>query len=285
MLLPALLLVFISVVLLIYALAPVFIKILGKPLQKIKAFQPKEPEKKPLFARNEKNNKKKIPLILIAPLITGAAGFIIFQNTGGAFVGGFFGLFLPSLMANMKDKARKKKFHSQLVDALMVLSSSLKAGLSLLQALEILVEEMPAPMAEEFGLIVKENKMGIKIEDSFEKLNKRMPSDDLNLITTAILIARDTGGNLTVIFENLASTIREKNKISEQIKTLTTQGRWQGVIMSILPIAFAFFIFKANPDYLKIMLSSQLGRVLLIYSVISECIGMFIITKLTKVEV
>jgi tight adherence protein B len=188
-------------------------------------------------------------------------------------------------VAKLKDKARKAKFHSQLVDGLMVLSSSLKAGLSFLQALEVLVEEMPQPISEEFGLIIKENKMGIRLEESFEKLNKRMPSEDLNLITTAILIARDTGGNLTVIFENLANSIREKTKISDQVKTLTTQGKWQGVIMSFLPIGFAAFIFKTNPEYLQLMLSSQLGRFLLIYAVISELVGMFLIQKLTKVEI
>lgn len=282
MLLFILILIFIVVTLLIYALIPVLVKIIAKPLQKIR---PKEAGQKSLFKSNKANNKKLIPLIIISPLITAAAGFITFQSPAGAIVGGFFGFFLPSLLASMKEKARKKKFHSQLVDGLMVLSSSLKAGISFLQSIEVLVDEMPAPISEEFEMVIKQNKMGIKIEDSFEQLNKRMPSEDLNLITTAILIARDTGGNLTVIFENLANTIRAKSKIADQIKTLTTQGRWQGIIMSFLPIGFAAFIFKANPEYIEIMLSSQVGRALLIYAVISQIIGIFLINKLTKVEV
>jgi tight adherence protein B len=105
------------------------------------------------------------------------------------------------------------------------------------------------------------------------------------MIITAILIARETGGNLTIIFENLANSIRAKIKIAEQVKTLTTQGKWQGIIMSFLPIAFAAFIFKANPEYMKVMVSSQIGRALLIYAVISQLIGIFLINKLTKVEV
>ncbi len=268
MLILLLILVFSSVALLIYALTSAMPKILSKPLQK-----------------TGDGKLKKPPLIILSPLITAITGLILFQNIVGAIVGCFLGFILPSILAKFKEKARVAKFHSQLVDGLMVLATSLKAGLSFLQALEVLVEEMPQPISEEFGLIMKENKMGIRLEESFEKLNKRLPSEDLNLITTAILIARDTGGNLTIIFENLANSIREKTKISEQVKTLTTQGRWQGVIMSFLPIGFAAFIFKTNPEYLQLMLSSQLGRFLLIYAVISELIGMFLISKLTQVEI
>ncbi|MBU1928652.1 MAG: type II secretion system F family protein [Candidatus Omnitrophica bacterium] len=285
MLILLLIVVFCSAALLIYALTSAMPKVLSKPLQNKGDGRLNQPEKKAIFSFFGKNGKKQPPLIILSPLITAIIGFILFQNVIGAIAGGVLGLLLPSISVKLKDKARKAKFHSQLVDGLMVLSSSLKAGLSFFQALEVLVEEMPQPISDEFGLIIKENKMGIRFEESFEKLNKRMPSEDLNLITTAILIARDTGGNLTVIFENLANSIREKTKISEQVKTLTTQGRWQGAIMSFLPIGFAAFIFKANPEYLQLMLSSQLGRILLIYAVISELIGMFLISKLTQVEV
>ncbi|MBL7081303.1 MAG: type II secretion system F family protein [Candidatus Omnitrophica bacterium] len=211
--------------------------------------------------------------------------FFLTKNFLFALVGGFFGLSLPFLVIKRMEKARCKKFSQQLVDALGLLSGSLKAGLSLLQAFEVLVEEMPPPLSEEFGLIVKENKIGKALEESFEDLNQKMNSDDLNLMTTAILVARETGGNLTDVFSNLATTIRQKRRIVEQVKTLTTQARLQGIIMTALPILFAIFVYSQNPHFFDIMLNSDLGRMLLIWCVISEAIGAFMLNRLSRIEI
>lgn len=233
----------------------------------------------------EPKPKKLILFQFLGPLALGLAGFILFQNMIIAIISGIVGFGLPSFLIKNLEKKRKAQFHSQLVDALNILSSSLKAGLSLFQAIEALVEEMPAPLSQEFGLILKQNKMGIPLEKSFEGLRKRMPSNEIDLIIAAILIARETGGNLTHVLENLAYSVREKKKIADQIKTLTTQGRWQGVIMSILPVVFAIFVYRINPSFADIMLSSQVGRILLGYALISEIIGVILIHKFCKVEV
>ena len=180
---------------------------------------------------------------------------------------------------------RRLKFQGQLVDALMILSSALKAGMSLNQSFEILVEEMPVPMSEEFSLVVRENSMGVPLDECLDHLRKRMPLDDLGLITAAVSVARETGGNLTEIFSQLVITIRDKIKLERKVRALTVQGWLQGVIMSILPVAFALFVKTINPETFNIMLNNRLGQTMLVYAVCSEIIGVFLIKKLSKVEV
>ena len=127
--------------------------------------------------------------------------------------------------------------------------------------------------------------MGISLDESLERLNRRMRSEELNLIVTAISVARETGGSLPQTFGQLTSTLREKNKLLGKVKTLTVQGRLQGVIMSLLPIGFTILVFSLNPGFFNIMLKNELGRMLLGYALISQIVGMFLIRKFSKVEV
>jgi tight adherence protein B len=157
--------------------------------------------------------------------------------------------------------------------------------MSLNQSIEILVEEIPAPLAEEFSLVLRENHMGVPLEECFQHLRERVPLDDLALIVSAIGVARETGGDLTDIFSQLVYTIREKNKIERKVKTLTVQGRLQGIIMGLLPIAFAIFIKYVNPDSFDILLHNKTGQMLLCYAICSEIIGVVLIRKLSRVEV
>jgi len=234
--------------------------------------------------------KKLVLLNIISPIALTLifAGFIGI-NFGSYILGGLIGLTLgiliPSIMIKRMIIMRRKKFNSQISDGLMILSSCLKGGLSLLQAIEALVEELPAPISQEFGIILRENKMGMPLEESFDRLNKRMPSEELNLLTTAILVARETGGDITQLFSTLINSIRAKIKISDNVKTLSMQGKIQGVVMSLLPIAFTIMVYSFNPQYFDIMLSNSLGRILLIYALISEIVGVFLIRVFSKVNV
>ncbi len=231
-------------------------------------------------------NRKKMLLIYIAiPLIGAVAGWVIFENIAFSFLGAVAGFIIPSIVIKQLRSAHNHRFCEQMVDTLMVLSSSLKAGLSLLQAIEVLVEEMPAPSSQEFSLLLKEVKMGISLEKALERLKQRIPSEDLQLLITAIVVSKETGGNLTELLDRLAGTIRQKKKITSQISNLTATGRWQGIIMSILPVGFSAVVFKTNPQMMETMLSSSLGRCLLIYAVVSELIGIVLIRAVSRVEV
>ena len=232
-----------------------------------------------------KERQRLLKIFTITPLSLGLSGFLVLQNFIGLIAGVALGLVLPTIIIKNMSSRRRNKFRGQLVDALMILSGSLKAGMSLNQALEVLVEEMPAPISDEFSLVIKENKMGISMEDCLAHLKQRIPVDDLELITVAIGIVRETGGDLTEVFDNLVFTIREKQKLTNRVRALTVQGRLQGYIMMLLPIAFTVFIYFINPNNFKILLEDKLGQTLLTWAVISEFIGIILIKKLSKVEV
>lgn len=233
----------------------------------------------------EIKREKLLSIFTLGSLILGLAGFILFRNLLAVLGGMVLGFALPSIIVKNLENKRKQKFRNQLPDALLLLSSSLKSGLSFLQAIEVVVEEMPAPISQEFSVFLNENKMGVSFEDALERLNKRMYSEELNLMVTSTLVGRETGGDLSRIFERLVETIRQKNKIARQVETLTLQARWQGMIMMVLPIVFAFGISRMNPRFFDIMLHSEIGRFLLIYALISQVVGMFLIRRLSKVEV
>lgn len=279
-LLVVLLFAFFSVGLISFTLAPFLAKTYHK-------FHQKRTEKttRKLEELYVEVRKKKLFVFQAAlPLIFGGIGFIIFQNTAAAVALAVFGFVAPSAAIKILEKKRREKFKTQLPDVLGILSSSLKAGLSLSQAIEVVVEEMPAPASQEFAMVMKETKVGLSLEQSFEKLYRRIQMEELNMLAIATLIAKETGGNLAIIFDTLVNTLREKRRVTEQIKTLTLQGRWQGIIMSALPVIFAVFVFKTNPTYLEFMLNSELGRGLLIYAVISEVIGVVMIQRISKME-
>lgn len=228
--------------------------------------------------------KRLVRLFTITPLSLGLLGFIILRNPLGLVIGVTLGLISPPIIIKKMSINRRHKFESQLVDALMLLVASLKAGMSLNQAFEVLVEEMPAPISHEFALVVRENKMGADLGDCLTHLKQRMPLEDLELISTAIGIVRDTGGDLTEVLEKLVFTIREKKKLSDRVRALTVQGRLQGYIMMVLPVAFSIFIYFVNPQNFQIMLQDKLGQTLLTWAIISEGIGIILIKKFSKVE-
>jgi len=233
--------------------------------------------------------KKLVFYNILSPTISGIVFGILGIRFGsvliGALIGITIGFLIPSMIVKRAKISRAEKFKVQISDGLMILSSCLKGGLSLLQAIEALVEELPPPINQEFGLILRENKMGMSLEESFEKLNKRLPSEELNLLTTAILVARETGGDITQLFGTLINTIRAKLKVYDNVKTLSLQGKIQGVVMSILPIFFTISVYSFNKNYFDIMLSHHIGRMLLIYAIVSEIVGVCLIKVFSKVEI
>ena len=222
----------------------------------------------------------------ITPL---AAGALTILCSGGNLVLGMIatavGLILPELVLRQLGALRKRKFQGQLVDALFMLSSSLKAGLSLAQAFEVLEAEMNPPASQEFGLVVKAHKVGRTFEEALQHLNVRMACEELNLMITAILVARETGGDVTHIINQLVTTIREKKKLKDKVKTLTLQGRFQAYIMSALPIFFGMWVKASQPGYFDILLNDPAGRTALATACGLWVAGMILLIKLSKVKV
>ncbi|MBM3250502.1 MAG: hypothetical protein FJZ09_06680 [Candidatus Omnitrophica bacterium] len=229
--------------------------------------------------------KKIILLDTLSPLVTGLLGYILTQNLAIALGAGGIGLIIPMMVLSNLEKQRRKKFGLQLVDALMILSSSLKAGLSLSQSFEVIVEEMPPPISQEFNLLVRQIKMGVSLDEAMSNLKKRMRCDDLDITVSAMTVAKETGGDLTITFTQIANTIQERNKLISRVNALCVQGKLQGAIMSLIPIGFAAFVYQTNPGFFDAFLNDSLGRFLLGYAVVSEILGVFFIKKFSKIEI
>lgn len=232
----------------------------------------------------DKSPKLIARLYLILPpigLITG----LIFNSVLFAVLGVFGGLFIPNLILRMRQAQRRMKFNNQILDAIMILSSSLKGGLSLIQALEVVVEEMPLPMNQEIGLVVRGNKMGVSLEDSLRRLDKRINMEELSLVINSIMVARETGGDLTKVLARLSTTIRDNRKLKDSIRTLTLQGRLQGIIMSALPFLFIWWVITFNKQHFDIMLQTDTGRMLLFIAGFLQVIGMILIKKFSEIRI
>lgn len=220
----------------------------------------------------------------IGPIVLGAGAWVFTQNVLIALVGGVVGVVVPDMYVRQMREMRRQKFQSQLVDSLFILSSSLRAGLSLPQAIEQLATEMSPPASDEFGLVVKAHRLGRSMEHALEGLNERMKLDDLKLITTAIVLARETGGDVTQVIAQLITTIRERKKLFDKVNTLTVQGRFQAYIMSLLPIFFALFVRSFNPGYFDQMMNEDVGRSLLVLAIGLWLVGVFLLRILSRVE-
>ncbi len=233
----------------------------------------------------DKTPQQIVRLYFILPPLLALAGFLLLESAIFALAGALLGLAIPNLTLKIRDIQRRKKFHQQILDMIMIVSSSLKGGLSLLQALEVVMEEMPAPMNQEVGLLVRENRMGVSLEESLKNFKKRMASDELNLVVNSILVARETGGDLTKVLGRLSTTVRDNRKLKDSIRTLTMQGRLQGIIMSMLPFLFIFWVVSFNRHHFDIMLETQTGRFLLILAAVLQVVGMILIRRFSTIKI
>lgn len=216
-------------------------------------------------------------LILMALLSGGKLLFIL--------SGIIIGYFIPQIFLRIKIDKRAKAFNDQLGDSLVLVANSLRTGYSFLQSVEMVSREMLPPISEEFGRVLKEMNLGVGTEEAMNNLAKRVNSDDLDLVVTAVLIQRQVGGNLAEVLDNIANTIRERVKIKGQIKTLTAQGRISGMIISFLPVGVGSMIYFMNPDYISLLFTHSLGRAMLVGGVVSQCIGILLIRKIVNIDV
>jgi tight adherence protein B len=162
---------------------------------------------------------------------------------------------------------------------------SLRAGYSFPQALKTVSEECESPVREEVILLLKEMSYGVTVEEALNNLNKRMPSNDLEIMIQAILIQRLVGGNLSTVLEIIVKTIRERNTLERQVQTLTSQGRLSGRVIGLLPVVIGLMIYLINPEYMVSFFTNIIGKILIAIGVMFGAIGFILINKLTKIEV
>jgi tight adherence protein B len=217
-----------------------------------------------------------------------AVGLLVglaFGSVAWGIIVGLFGFTAPTIAIKMLKKHRDQKFRVQLVDALMNVSNSLRAGFSLHQAFEMVQREMGNPISQEFRLLNQELRFGVSMQDALNHLLERMPSEDLDLVATAIIISRDVGGNLTEVFENIAATIRSRHRLYGKIKALTAQGKWQAGLICSLPPLLGLAINYVNPEMMRYVYTEPEGWVLIAVIVILQVMGVFTILKIVDIDV
>ncbi len=190
----------------------------------------------------------------------------------------------PNFIIASRKKKKIKAFDEQLNEGLGMISNALKAGYSFLQALAVAAEETQNPFSKEFKGLIKELSLGIPMEDGLNNLIDRVPSEDLKLIINAILIQKDVGGNLSEVLENISETIRERQQIKNEVNSLTAQGKLSGMIIMVMPFVLGIIIYLFDNDYILTLFQTLIGRVLLVFALISQLIGWIFIQKIIKIE-
>ena len=221
-------------------------------------------------------------------------GFLLFGGfdgtslLAGVVLGGILaalGWNIPRTVLAVMRKRRLQRFNLQLVDSLVNMSNALKAGFSIQQAIELVVREGQSPISQEFGMFLHQTRVGVRLEEAFDGMQKRVGSDDLALMVGALETARQTGGNLTEVFEKIAHTIRERMRIEMRIRTLTAQGRLQGIIVGAMPVLLGLALFFLDKDMMLAFIRSGFGITLLLVVALLEVIGALVIRKIIHIDV
>ena len=190
-----------------------------------------------------------------------------------------------SPLARYLDAKRRAKFNMQLPEALATMSNALRAGFSISQAFDSVVDQGEAPMSEEFAILQRQLKVGMSFDTALESLSQRVGSDDLTLVTTAILISRKTGGNVTEIFDKISETIRGRMRIERKVKSLTAQGRLQGIIVSLMPIFLGIVMTILRPGLMLPFLTSVTGLLCVFGMTVLVVLGWLMIRRIIKIDV
>jgi tight adherence protein B len=230
-----------------------------------------------------------VALRIFMGLIFASIAMLIFGTQGihGLFVLGIgaVGYKLPLFKMKMAQGGRLKKINEQLLEALTMLSSSLRAGFGLMQGMDILAREMAHPMSTEMRRFISDINVGSSTEDALQNLSKRCGSADVDIVITAMIIQQTTGGNLAEILDNVNETMRERVRIRGEIKTLITQQAMSGWVIGLLPPVVAFFIFLVNPLYMEPLYKEAIGWAMLAGACFMEFVGVMIIKKIITIEV
>ena len=231
-------------------------------------------------------------LIFISTVVVGAIGFFIQPIWISAVIGGIVGFFLPRFYVKRQKTQRLYKFNDQLSDMLNLMVNGLRAGYSTMQAMEAVSRELPAPISDEFRRLVQEMQIGIPQEKALDNMLRRIPSDDLDFVITAINVQREVGGNLSEILDTISFTIRERVRIKGEIRVLTASVRTSGTVLSLIPVFLSLALWFVSPEYIGSFFTESPGipqplcgiaSVVVIVGMIG--LGYFIMMKIADIEV
>jgi tight adherence protein B len=192
---------------------------------------------------------------------------------------------LPLLWLIMRRRRRLRKFGKQLPDALELVARALRAGHSLAAGFNLVSSEMAAPISVEFQRVYEEQNLGIAMDDALNNLTNRVPNLDLKFFATAVILQRQTGGDLAEILDKIGSLIRERFQIWGQVQALTGEGRLSGIVLLALPPALFLAVYYLNPDYVMVLFTDPMGKKMLAGGVIMQLLGALVIRKIVNIKV
>ena len=222
-------------------------------------------------------------------LVSGVAATFLTTYAGihyslAPLVGVVFGA-MPVIWLMFRRKRRLKKFAAQLPEALELVARALRAGHSLASGFRLVASEMSEPIGGEFNRVFEEQNLGIPFEEALEGLSERVPNLDLKFFATAVILQRQTGGDLAEILDKIGTLIRERFKIWGQVQALTGEGRLSGIVLLALPPLLFVCVYRMNPDYLMLLFTDDLGKKMLIGGVLLQLLGALVIRKIVNIRV
>lgn len=230
-----------------------------------------------------------IALIVISTFFTALiAWFIGGMNIIVGLIGALVGPFLPNLYVNWQCGRRLQHFNEQLGDMLNLMVNGLRAGYSTMQAMEAVSKELPAPICDEFRRVVQEMQLGVSMQIALDNLLRRIPSDDLDLVITAINVQREVGGNLAEILDTISYTIRERVRIKGEIRVLTSQVMYSGQFLALMPIFVILILYALNREYMMEFFKPEngfCGWLPLVFAGLLIISGYFVMRKLASIDI
>lgn len=229
-----------------------------------------------------------VALIVVSSVFTAVFGY--FFGGGSiifAILGGIFGVFIPRFYVRNQQGKRLRTFDDQLPDMLNLMVNGLRTGFSAMQAMEAVSSELPAPMSEEFKRVVQEMQLGVPMESALANLQRRIPSDDLDLAVTAINIQREVGGNLAEILDTISFTIRERVRIKGEVSAITAQVSYSGKFLALMPIFLALALWGMNREYMEQFFSEPIicGVLMLGLSGVMLVVGYVVLSRIADIEI
>jgi tight adherence protein B len=222
---------------------------------------------------------------LMLALVLAVVVLLLIKQPLAAVFAGIVGAMLPWLWLRHRRSARLKRFEEQFPEALDLLSRAIRAGHAFQTAMGMCADEMPEPVGTEFKKSFEQQNFGLPLKDVLNEMTERVPILDVKFFVTAVLIQRETGGNLAEILDNLAHVVRERFKILRQVRVHTAHGRFTGYVLMALPAALAAVLAWLNPEHMDLLFKEKMGQTMIMGAIVMQTIGYFWIRWVIKIEV
>lgn len=227
-------------------------------------------------------------LIWAGAISGGAMGALFWFASGSLLVGilvGSVGALVPRLVLRVMTVRRRNRLSAQLVDGILALSNSMKAGLTLVDALRLVEENAPVPTSQEFGLILREYEHGVSLEEALDRAALRITNPSYKLVFSALKTSRERGGNIGETLDRISESVREIHRLEERVKTLTAQGRLAVKMMMLMPVFIGMILYMIDPAGIIMLFTDPVGHLLLMVIIVLDVLGLLWIRKIVNVDV